>query len=112
MTFQNIHQQPPVHAGSSRADFSSLKMEAISSCETSVHTRSTRRHNPEDGILHSHRRENLKSFIIKEAISPLHIREVWVRGLCKKPDMLMSRLFFNFLIPSSKNAEKVVSNQP
>jgi hypothetical protein len=28
-----------------------------------VHTRSTRRHIPEDGILHSHRCENLKSYI-------------------------------------------------
>jgi hypothetical protein len=36
---------------SSFADFSSLKMEAIRSSETSVHTRSTWRHNPEDGIL-------------------------------------------------------------
>jgi hypothetical protein len=33
--------------------------------ETSVHTRSTRRHIPEDGILHSYRRENLKSYITK-----------------------------------------------
>jgi hypothetical protein len=33
-----------------RADFSTLKMEAIRSSETSVHTRSTRRHIPEDGI--------------------------------------------------------------
>jgi hypothetical protein len=41
------------HAGSSLADFSTLKMEAIRSSETSVHTRSTRRHIPEDGILHS-----------------------------------------------------------
>jgi hypothetical protein len=30
-------------------------------CETAVHTRSIRRHIPEDGILYSHRRENLKS---------------------------------------------------
>jgi hypothetical protein len=44
--------QPPAHAGSSLADFSTLKMEAIRSSETSVHTRSTRRHIPEDGILH------------------------------------------------------------
>jgi hypothetical protein len=29
----------------------------------SVHTRSTWRHIPEDGILHSHRRENLKSYM-------------------------------------------------
>jgi hypothetical protein len=30
---------------------------------TSVRTRFTRRHIPEDGILHSHRRENLKSYV-------------------------------------------------
>jgi hypothetical protein len=40
-----------LNAGSSLADFSPLKMEAIRSSETSVHTRSTRRHIPEDGIL-------------------------------------------------------------
>jgi hypothetical protein len=33
------------------------------SSETSVLTRSTLRNNPEDTILHSHRRENLKSYI-------------------------------------------------
>jgi hypothetical protein len=38
---------------------STLKMEAISSSETSI---STRCHIPGDGILHSHRRENLKSY--------------------------------------------------
>jgi hypothetical protein len=54
--------QPPAHAGSSLADFTTLKMEAIPSSEMSVHTRSTRRHIPEDGILHSHRRENPKSY--------------------------------------------------
>jgi hypothetical protein len=32
---------------------------------TSVHTRSTHRHIPEDGILHSHRCENLKSYIMQ-----------------------------------------------
>jgi hypothetical protein len=37
-----------------------LIMEAILSSETSVLTRSTRRYILEDGILHSHRRENLK----------------------------------------------------
>jgi hypothetical protein len=41
------------HAGSSIADFSTLKMEAIRSSETSVQsTTSTRRHTPEDVILH------------------------------------------------------------
>jgi hypothetical protein len=37
-----------------------LKMEAARSCETSVLTRPIRRHIPEDGILHSRRRDNLK----------------------------------------------------
>jgi hypothetical protein len=40
---------------------STLKMEAIRSSETSVNKIPTRRRIPEDGILHSHRRENLKS---------------------------------------------------
>jgi hypothetical protein len=51
-------------AGTSLADFSTLKMEAIRSYETSVHTRSTQRHISEEGILHSHRCENLKSYIL------------------------------------------------
>jgi hypothetical protein len=57
--------QPPVQADSSLSDFSTLKMETIRSYEKSVHTISTRRHIPEDGILNSHRRENLKSYRMK-----------------------------------------------
>jgi hypothetical protein len=42
--------------------FVTLMKEAPDSSETSVLTRASRRNNPEDTILHSHRRENLKSY--------------------------------------------------
>jgi hypothetical protein len=40
-----------------------LMMEAVRPTKTSVVTRATYRHIPEDGILHSRHRENLKSYI-------------------------------------------------
>jgi hypothetical protein len=39
-----------------------LMMEAIPFSETSALTRATRHNVPEDGILHKHRRENIKSY--------------------------------------------------
>jgi hypothetical protein len=45
-----------------------LIKEALSSSETPFLTRGKHRNIPEDGILHSHRRENLKSYTVQQEI--------------------------------------------
>jgi hypothetical protein len=64
MILHNVLQlRVNVNVAPSSLIISTLIMEAIYSSETSVHTRVMGRYNPEDGILHRHRRENLKSYI-------------------------------------------------
>jgi hypothetical protein len=54
--------------------------EAPGSSETSVLTIATRRNNPEDTILHSHRRENLKSYTVLFVADSLYGLAVRVPG--------------------------------
>jgi hypothetical protein len=65
-----------------------LVMEAICSSETSVLRRAIRRHIPEDGILRSHRRENLQSYIALTG-----------RALLRRRSMFPVRYELGFYVP-------------
>jgi hypothetical protein len=58
-----------------------LMMEAIRPSETPVLTRATRRNIPEDGIVHSRRREHLKTYTIRK-----------MPGICDRLRLAMRRL--------------------
>jgi hypothetical protein len=73
--------------------------DAIHSSETSILTRDTGHHIPEDGILHSHCRENLKSYteiyltnryngIVKEKRQLERIRRRWEDNVTVRKDVV------------------------
>jgi hypothetical protein len=66
------------HSISALPDFlpfsSTLHMQAKRTPETSVNTITTRRHIPEDCFLHSHRRDNLRSYIQPDILYNLSYR--------------------------------------
>jgi hypothetical protein len=74
-------------------------MALLRSFETSVLTRAPRRNIPEDGILHSHRRENLKSY------------SATLCSLCKKSDIFRESLRKPSLLYIRRNVtwQKVIS---
>jgi hypothetical protein len=88
---------PPTHAGSSLADFSALKMEAIHSSEISVHTRCTRRHIPADDILHSHCCGNLKSYTVNIWLQLTDGKRNYFRIYYEIPKLLQKRSARYFL---------------
>jgi hypothetical protein len=82
-------------------------MMALNSFEASVFTRTTRRNIPEDGILHSHCRENLNSYIAltgcilqrRRNVSPVKYEQVFYI-----PEDILPEIYFTQEIYYHKRA--------
>jgi hypothetical protein len=80
-------------------------MEAIRSSITEVFTRATRRNIPEDGILHSHRRENRKPYIeLRNSYWPHVMILHYIAASCCTVDLAFGRharvKFYGFFLSS------------
>jgi hypothetical protein len=82
-------------------------MEAIRSSETSVLIRATRRHLPEDDNHHSHRRGNLKSYIL------FSLMFVYINpeNLCFQTSLLIRSNFFKILNFVSVIKPRIISTK-
>jgi hypothetical protein len=91
-----------------------LMMEAIRSCERRFLQRTTRRNIPEDDILHSHHRENLKSYKFRLIYRLILIIYTYIRvimifrptnALCSGSMLVISVLLTK---PSSRNVKSEI----